>query len=380
MIIGIIAEYNPFHNGHKYQIEKIKEKYPDSTIIVVMSSSFTQRGDVSLLNKWKKTKIALENNVDLIIELPFIFSTQSADIFAKGAIEILKELKIDLLIFGSESNNIKELEQIALTQINNKEYDLNVKKYLDKGYNYPTSMNKALKEIINTSLSTPNDLLGLSYIKEIIKQQAPIKYETIKRTNDYHSTKLNSSIVSATSIRQALIEKKDIKNYVPSTTYKYLKNPVFINNYFSILKYKILSTKDLSIYLDVDEGIENRIKKEIINSKTYEELIEKVKTKRYTYNKISRALIHILCDFTKEDKKENNNIKYIRVLGFSNKGRKYLNKIKKEISIPLITKYKNNGLLDYEYKITCIYSSILEETDKNNLIQAEYKNHPIIKK
>ena len=136
MIIGIIAEYNPFHNGHKYQIEKIKKKYPDSTIIVVMSSSFTQRGDVSLLNKWKKTKIALENNVDLIIELPFIFSTQSADIFAKGAIEILKELKVDLLVFGSESNNIKELEQIALTQINNKEYDLFVKKYLDKGYNY----------------------------------------------------------------------------------------------------------------------------------------------------------------------------------------------------------------------------------------------------
>ena len=132
-IIGLIAEYNPFHLGHLYQIKKIKEIYPNSIIIAVISSSFTQRGDISLLNKWDKTKIALDNSIDLVIELPFVYATQSSDIFAKGAIEILNNLKIDTLIFGTERDNIKDLELLADIQINNKEYQKKVKEYLVKG-------------------------------------------------------------------------------------------------------------------------------------------------------------------------------------------------------------------------------------------------------
>ena len=166
-IIGIIAEYNPFHLGHLYQIKKVKEKYPDSIVIVVISSSFTQRGDISLLNKWDKTKIALDNGIDLVIELPFVYATQSSDIFAKGAIEILNNLKIDTLIFGTERDNIKDLELLADIQINNKEYQKKVKEYLNKGSNYATATNKALEDITNIKVDTPNDLLALSYIKQI---------------------------------------------------------------------------------------------------------------------------------------------------------------------------------------------------------------------
>ena len=166
-IIGIVAEYNPFHNGHLYQIKKIREKYKDATIVVVSSSSFTQRGEISLLNKFDKTKVALNNGVDLVIELPFVYATQSSDIFAKGAIEILNNLKIDTLIFGTERDNIKDLELVADIQINNKEYQKKVKEYLVKGSNYATATNKALEDITNIKGDTPNDLLALSYIKQI---------------------------------------------------------------------------------------------------------------------------------------------------------------------------------------------------------------------
>ena len=156
-VIGLIAEYNPFHKGHLYQINKIKEKYPNSLLVVVTSSSFTQRGNISLLNKWDKTKIALENNVDLVVELPFVYSTQSSDLFAEGAISILNTLKIDTLVFGTERDNISDLELLADIQINNIEYQDKVKEYLSQGLNYATSTNKALEDL--TSINRMNRLV-----------------------------------------------------------------------------------------------------------------------------------------------------------------------------------------------------------------------------
>jgi len=301
--IGIICEYNPFHNGHKYHIEKIKEMYPDSLLVLILSSSFTQRGNISILNKWEKTEIALNHNIDLVIELPFEFSTQGADIFAHGAIKILKELKVDTLVFGSESNNPKELIDIANIQLNNKKYDKLVKQYLDKGENYPTSLSLALKDICGNTVSLPNDLLGLSYVKEIIKQKANIEIVTIKRTNDFHNKDLNEEIVSASAIRNNL-DDNNLINYVPEITYKYLKEKEKNNNYFLFLKYKILTEQEqISKYQTVDEGIHNRILKYIENVNSIDELIQKIKTKRYTYNKLSRMFTHILCGFTKEEAK-----------------------------------------------------------------------------
>lgn len=373
--IGIVVEYNPFHNGHLYQIKKIKEKYKDYVIIIVMTSSFTQRGNSSILNKLEKTKIALKYGIDLVIELPFPFSTQSADIFAHGSIKLLNELKIDTLIFGSESNDLDKLTTIAKIQLNNNEFNKEVKKYINEGVNYPTALNKAIKKLTNLEVNEANDLLGISYIKEIIKNNYKIKIDTIKRTNDFHDLKLNSKIVSASNIREKIKKRKRIKKYVPALSYKYLKNKKINTNYFNYLKFQIISNiESLNKFQTVDEGIENRIKKYIFESNSLDEFINKIKTKRYTYNKINRMLTHILVGFTKEDAKKFNELTYIRVLGFSDLGKKYLNSIKKETNLPIITTYiKDNPLLSYEYKVSNIYNIINEE----NII--EYKIKPIQK-
>lgn len=373
--IGIIAEYNPFHNGHLYQIKEIKKRYPDSTIISVVSSSFTQRGDISLLNKWDKTKIALDQGIDLVIELPFVYSTQASDIFAEGAIKILNYLGIDTLVFGTERDTIEDLELLADIQINNKEYQEKVKHYLSKGLNYATSTNKALEDITNIKVDTPNDLLALSYIKQIKLNKYNIKCTNIKRTTSYHGSEINDNVSSASNIREMFANNQDIDNLIPFDK-KYLYK-VNMNNYLDILKYKVLS-EDINInkYQTVDEGIEGRIIDNITKSVTYKELIQNIKTKRYTYNKISRMLLHILTSFTKEEA-SNIDIDYIRVLGFTTKGQEYLSKIKKNITIPIITGYKKNisKVLDIEYRVTKIYSLFTS----SNLIKKEYQIKPIIK-
>ena len=380
--VGIICEYNPFHNGHLYHINKIKEMFPNHTIILVMSGNFTQRGDVSLINKWDKCEIALNYGVDLVVELPFVFSTQSADVFANASIKILNGLKCEYLVFGSECNNIKKLTEMAETQLNNKKYDNLVRDYLDEGINYPTALSKALFTLTGKKIDKPNDILGITYIREIIKLKSTIKPICIKRNNDYNSLELNEGITSATSIRYALENNSDIKSYVPEFTLEKLNHPIFNNNYFNLLKYKILSDIDnLDKYLTVDEGIENRIKKYIINSKDMNELILKVKTKRYTYNKLNRMFTHILCNYTKEENREFDTIEYIRILGFNINGQNYLNKIKKEVDIPIITNYSSikSKMLELEMRVTSIYASILDEKNKIQLIEAEYKNGPIMR-
>lgn len=375
--IGIICEYNPFHYGHKYHINEIKKMYPDSMIVLVMSGPFTQRGDASIINKWDKARIALDNNVDLVIELPFVFATQGADIFSHGAIEILKYLKVDKLVFGSESNNIRELKDLAMSALNNKAYDILVKDYLSKGVNYPTALSKALSDLNGTIINTPNDLLGLCYIKEIIKQKANIEPISIKRTNDYHDKELKDFITSATSIREGIKNKQSIVKYLPNNVIEYINN-VFIDDYFDLIKYKIL-TEDISNIQTVDEGIENRIKKYIYVSNSLEELINNVKTKRYTYNKLKRMFLHILCNFTKDEARKNKNVKYIRVLGFNKVGQKYLKEIKKDIGVPIITNYtkENSKLLEIDFRVNSVYSYIF--TNALTLTQNEFKNKPITK-
>ena len=373
--IGIICEYNPFHNGHVYHIKKIKEMYKDSVIVLVMSGNFTQRGDASLINKWDKTKIALENDIDLVIELPFVFATQGADMFAKGAIQILDNLKVDKLVFGSECNNIEELTELAKVQLQEK-YDELVKKYTSEGMNYPTATSKALKQLGKKELKEPNDILGLCYIKEIIKQKSSIEPITIKRTNNYHEKELNE-ISSATAIREAIKNNKAIEKYIPKETQNYINKNAFIDNYFNYLKYKIITTENLEKYETVD-NIKYKIKECIQETNNLEELINKIKSKRYTYNRIKRMLLHILCSFTKEENEKCQNIEYIRILGFNKIGKNYLNKIKKQINIPIISKFeKNNKMLNIEYRSTCVYSLIFKNSKE--IIESEYKNKPIIK-
>ena len=361
--VGIICEYNPFHNGHLYHLNKVRELFKEHTIILILSPTFTQRGVPSIINKWDKTKLAIFYGVDLVVELPYPFACQSADFFAKGSIQLLNSLKVEYLIFGSECNDIEILTKIAKVQVNNKECDTLTQKYLQEGINYPTALSKAIKKLTGEAVLSPNDLLGVSYIKEIIKQKSNIVPICIQRTNDYHGKDTENNIMSASGIREKLNNLENVSNYIPN----YDIEPIKHNNcYFQYLKYKIISEGiNIKNYQTVDEGIENRILKYILEVNSLEELIEKVKTKRYTYNKISRMFNHILCSFTKEEAKRLTNISYIRILGFTSKGKQYLSTIKKEITLPIITNCKNKDdeLLLLEHRITNIYNTIQNIND-----------------
>ena len=367
-VIGIIAEYNPFHNGHVYQLKKAKEIFPDSIIIVILNGNFTQRGDVCVINNWDKAKILLDNKEDLVIELPIFSGINNADLFAKGALTILNELKIDTLVFGIERDNIDELKE-AIKIKNSNEYNKLVKEFLDKGYSYPKASFDAIEKIGNIKINSPNDILALSYIEEITNNKYNITPYGITRTNDYHSKEVDE-ISNASAIRNAIKNNVNINKYVPNDTLKYI-NKIFIDDYFDLLKYKIISTDNLTIYHDVKEGIDKRIKKYIFESSTLEELISKVKTRRYTYNRIKRILLYILLDIKKDTKVKN----YIRPLGFNKNGSKYLKSIKDKLTLPLVSNYSSNkDLLSLEFKANSIYS--LKMKNKFECIKNEF-NKPI---
>jgi predicted nucleotidyltransferase len=365
-VIGLIVEYNPFHNGHLYQIKKIKELYPDSIIILILNGYFLERGIVSIESKEEKTRLALKYGIDIVIELPFVFGSNSGDIFASSSLELLNELGVEILVFGSESNDVDNLIKVAKYQ-QTEEFKDKIRTYLDEGYNYPTALNKA--GLI--SISEPNDLLGISYIKAILENNYNIKPITIKRTNSYLDTTSNDIIISSTNIREKIKNNITINEYIPEGNILSINNKLL----FNLIKYKIITDDDLSKYLTVDEGIEYRLKKVINEVNNIDELVKSIKTKRYTYNRIMRMLIHILIGLTKEDKLELTHNEYIRLLGFNKLGAKYLNSIKKKTNIPIITKFTSvdSKIKDYELVAANIYQMITNE----NVLEFEYSNKPI---
>lgn len=377
-VIGIICEYNPFHLGHLHQIKKIKETIPDSLIICIFNGTFMQRGEVSIINKWDKTRICLEYGIDMVVELPFVFATQSSDIFAHGALKILNNLHVDTLVFGSESNNVEILKTLAMTQINNEAFDNKVREYLDKGVNYPTALSKTLEVITKYRIKEPNDILAVSYIKEIIKNNYSIEPVAIKRTNDYHGEIISGDIINASLIRKMLTNGNDVSKYVPRATLKYLNDIPSKDKYYSLLKYQIINNIDnLDSFQTVDEGLNNLIKKNIYNANNLDELISSIKTKRYTYNRLNRMFTHILTNFKKEDNR-GLEINYVRLLGFNKKGRSYLNKIKKDMEISVVTGYKgiNDKIFNIEKRVSYIYSLLIVNSD--SYLEEDNKNKPII--
>ena len=377
-VVGIICEYNPFHLGHLYQIKKIREMIPDCLIICICNGTFMQRGEVSIINKWDKTRICLEYGIDVVVELPFVFATQSSDIFAHGALKILNNLHIDTLVFGSESNNVEILKTLAMAQLNNKVFDDKVCEYLDKGDNYPTALSKALEVITKYRIKEPNDILAVSYIKEIIKNNYSIEPVAIKRTNDYHGVVISGDMINASLIRKMLVNGNDVSKYVPKATLKYLNDIPSKDKFYSLLKYQIINNIDnLDSFQTVDEGLNNLIKKNIYNANSLDELINLIKTKRYTYNKLNRMFTHILTNFKKEDNEELE-INYVRLLGFNKRGRSYLNKIKKDMKIPVVTGYNkiNDKIFNIEKRVSYIYSLLIVNSD--SYLEEENKNKPII--
>ena len=365
-VIGIICEYNPFHNGHIYHIQKIKEKYPDSIIILALNGYFLERGEISILSKEDKVKIALENNIDLVIEIPVLYGSQSADSFAYAAVYLLNELKVNRIIFGSETNDVNKIIQIA-KESDSLEYAKEIKKLLETGLNYPTALAKSLK----TKFSfMPNDLLGISYTKAILKINNNIIPETIQRTNSYLDVTSCDDIISASNIRNKIKNNENIKKYLPLSSHDKITT-VSYEKYFDLLKAIILRSDDLSTILDVDEGIENRIKDMVKISNNVDELVKNIKTRRYTYNKINRMLVHILIGIKKEDAKLP--LSYLRILGVNRIGRNYLNTIRKDLNISLNTD-KKSKIYDYEIKATYFYDLL---TGKD-CIKKELSNKPII--
>lgn len=398
--IGIIAEYNPFHNGHLYQIQKAKELTGADTVIAVMSGNFTQRGDTSLINKFEKVKIALQNEVDMVIELPTIYSISSAENFALGGVKILNEIEnIDYLVFGIEEENLEKLQAIADVLVNeDDEFKRNIKEELDKGNSYPKAREIALKKVllsenVENIMQKPNNILAIEYLKALKITNSKIKPFAIKRKNTMHNDEnINKNYASGTYIRKLFIENNfnEIKKVVPKYTYERLlelKNQgnyvTSINDFSDIVIYKIrtMTKEEISQIADVNEGLENSIKLASTTCKTIDEIIDKVSTKRYTKTRISRILTYILLDITKsemEQAKKNN--PYIRVLGINKKCEGILKTINNNKLITSLKKFEeNNGenqLLNIDKKATEIYTIKYQKSVQANL---DYTSKFIIK-
>ena len=365
-VIGIIAEYNPFHNGHKYHIDQIKLKYPKSIIVLALNGYFSERGETSLLTKEDKVKLSLDYGVDIVVELPALFGTQAADIFAEASIKILNNFKVDRIIFGSESDDVEILEKIARTQLYDPSFDDRVKEILKEGVNYPTALAKALDVDFDFN---PNDLLGISYIKASLKNNFEIEFETIKRTNSFHDDDLDEDLVSASNIRNRILNKENIDKYIPYKKDDYI---IDINpkKQFELISYEILTNNHLEDILTVDEGIEHKLKKEVLKAFNRDDLIYLIKSKRYTYNKISRMLVHILLNV----EKKSYSLDYTKVLGFTQNGQKYLSNIRDDLILP-INPDINSDQFKCEIKASFIYDLITN----SKTLAFETRNKPIMK-
>ncbi len=358
--IGIIVEYNPFHNGHLYHLTEVKKRYPNHVIIAIMSGNYMQRGQVSLVSKWDKTKMALYFGVDLVLDLPFVLANESADYFANNSVKILNHFKVAKIVFGCETADACLYFKLAKIQLSNDLYNEYVKQSMLDGLNYPTACSKALEMIGEREINLPNDILGLAYAKSIVANEFEIEIDLIKRTNSYHSTEIQT-VSSATSIRNAIINDLDFKVAVPEYTYNLLSSVVITTNesYFNYLRYKIISASlaELANIHLVDEGLEHKIKKSVETANTFNELVQLIASKRYTYSRVSRILLNILINYTKQEQKQVLETNYYRVLGFSTLGQSYLKELKKQ-GVVFSTNIKtiDNVISAIEYRASKIFS------------------------
>lgn len=365
MRIGVISEFNPFHNGHKYLIDKAKEillQNGGGEIISVMSEFFTQRGEAAIIDGYKRAECAVESGVDLVIALPYRASVCGSDDFSENAISILDKCKIDMLIFGSE------LDSDIFADIYKKEYSENIKEKVisltKKGYSYP----KIMAELFNLPSDIPNFILGYSYYKYIKKNAPHIKIKVVKREGQILNKKemTDEKFLSATAIRKN-VNNKNIKKYLSNKMYDYLINSNNISEeiFYKELKYKILSLgkKGLKDIYDISEGLENRIYEKNLISSSYEELIKNIKTKRYSEKRIKRILLHILLGATYSEMKQN--INEVRGLCVKSEKTYLIREINKAGNIYIYQKLnkKNSKFFDFDIKVSRIYNIYYKEKD-----------------
>lgn len=412
--VGLITEYNPFHKGHLYHLEKSKFLTKSDYSVCIMSGNFLQRGEPALLDKYKRAQMAVENGVDLVLELPFAFACQSAEHFAYGAVKILDAMNsIDCISFGSEAGSLNHLDMIADILIKEPEsYSTSLKNHLGEGLSFPKARELALLqyfkdesvEDMSEIISSSNNILGIEYIKALKRINSKIEPFTIERISSrYNDSDLRDEISSATAIRNTFFssgELSSVKSAVPPASYKSMLeflecNSTFnrIENFSDILLY-LIRTSDVASresVLDLDRDLSNRLFKSLRFSNSIMEVLEYTKTKRYTMSRIKRALMHMLLGLRKDDFKRfvDSEIKYIRVLASNRKGFELLKKAKKNSDLHVINKMSDSKLiadpvalkmLEFDTKASDLYYLGLSKFSSLLRLDTDYTTTPYIKK
>lgn len=396
-ITGIIAEYNPLHNGHIYHLVETKKICNSDATVCVMSGNFVQRGEPALIDKWSRAKCAILSGIDLVLELPCIYSLSSAEFFAFGAVSLLNSLGvINSLCFGSESGSVENIEYIA-NLLNSEPYEYkNYLKYnLDEGLSFPKARMEAIKKFMSKNsqlllnedeMKASNNVLGIEYCKSLKKLNSIIKPYTVRRKGSlYGDTKL-SDYPSATSIRNSLKEFRNtdvLKNSIPENSLEVIKNNInnitFKDSMFNFLKYKAYTNKNsLKNLPDISEGLENKVYEALTKYNNIEEALTFIKSKRYTYTRLSRILTQYYIGFDCYNTGYLRKLPcpYARILGFNNRGKEILRLMKSKSKIPLISKVNklNNETLNLDIQATKAYSLI--NTSVNYL--DDYLKKPVI--
>ncbi len=405
-VLGIVTEYNPFHNGHKYHIEKSKAITGCDTVVCVMSGNFIQRGEPALINKFARAEIALQSGVDLVIELPLPYAMSSAEAFGFGAVKILDSIGVvDCISFGSEHGNIDSLISIADILVKEPdEYKAELKKQLSLGLSFPVCRQKAIENYIkhysvsestvnlSSILETSNNILAIEYLKALNRLKSTIKPYTIERiANQYNSPVITGDISSATAIRNSIfnIYQEQEQQLCPNTVqtmpdvakniiekeFKEGRGPININAFENILLafLRYASTEKLGEITGISEGLEYRIKKAAAWSGNIDSLLSNICTKRYTRTRLQRILFSLLAGVTKDDMdlfQQYGGPQYARILGFNKRGREILSKMKKSSVLPIVTK-------PVDYKCSCnkLLKRMLEiEAQATDLYVLGYKN------
>ncbi|MBE5863371.1 MAG: nucleotidyltransferase [Lachnospiraceae bacterium] len=381
IVNGIIAEYNPFHNGHQHHLDQCRKITGADYSIVVLGSNFTQRGEPALLDKFVRAKMALESGADLVIELPISHTAASAEYFATGAVSILDQLGVvDHLCFGSECGNTEVLRSFAEILLEEPEgYSKNLKSGLAAGHSYPSARNRAITDYApalamhENVLGFPNNILGIEYIKAILKLDSSMKPLTIPRAGSgYHDRMLSSTYVSAKAIREALLSSDEatvidsLRGQIPEAAHQTLKQslaetpPITLNDFSEMLLYQLLMTRDRGYdrFVDVNDELADRIGNQLNSYQDYAAFCNQLKSKNMTYTRISRCLLHILLDYTKEDLQAFGNdgkVPYARVLGFRKEAAPLMTELQNKSEIPVITKLAEakNQLSPHAYELLC---------------------------
>ena len=408
--VGIVAEYNPFHNGHAYQIKAAKEMTGADYCIVVMSGDFVQRGTPAIMDKYCRTRSALENGADLVLELPVYYAVSSAEYFATGAVALLDKLEVtDSLCFGSECGDIQVLSSVAEELLDETpQFKKILKQQMKAGSSYPQARNHALCATAPWLtgaigvLQSPNNILGLEYIKAVKKRQSHIQPYTLNRLGaGYHAASLEPTNSSALAIRESISRTKDIryiKEQVPSGVYDAMTQayghtfPILPDDVSALLSYKLLLEQEqgYTSYLDIDEPFSDRVVRRLSSYTNYTSFCEQLKTKNMTYTRVARNLLHILLNIYREDMDifcRDDYVYYAKILGFKKEAEPLLSAVKEHSEIPLLSKladaddiianHSGQKLLAADIRAAHIYSLLVQQKFGGSM-QNEYRRQIIV--